>query len=154
MFNHIDSACCLQPISVADCSEGQPVARLPWGGMVCPVVPMCAAALEATMRRAVAFGVSWSALSAMERHQLVNRVLDVGDAAGVSPVHSCDSQAGTTSQQEAEESFLRNIDKRCVAEPTCNQSSVSRDWHTACVKCAILNICLIALVDIHVSCMM
>lgn len=85
------------------------------------MVPLCAAALEVTIRRAVAFGVAWGALSAMEKHQLGAGVLDVGEATGVSAVHSCDSQVGVASQQEAEESFLRNIDQRCVAEmlPGC-----------------------------------
>jgi hypothetical protein len=43
-------------------------------------------------------------------------VLDVGDATGISVVHSCDSQSRMASQQEAEESFLRSIDKRHVTE--------------------------------------
>jgi hypothetical protein len=106
----------MQPLTEADCSESQPVLRLPWGGMVALGVPMCDAALEATIRRAVAFGVAWSALSAMEKHVLGAGVLDVGDATGISVVHSCDSQSRMASQQEAEESFLRSIDKRHVTE--------------------------------------
>lgn len=114
-----------------------PVVRLPWGGMMCPSIQLSAAALTSILQRAVMFGVAWGALSAMQKHQMGSGVLDVGEATGVSFVHGFDLRGGA-SQQEAEESFLRSIDKRCRHLPASTNGHLLVSCLFLCASCTHL----------------